>query len=290
MSDRGIVLAQARMAIIVALRTPRAIIFTVAFPLILLVLFNSIFNNGGHETTTLPDGLKISAQAYFTAGIIAYAVALSTFTTLTVSLTTQRENGQLKRYRGTPMPPWTFIAAQITRATAQALLMTVVLLAVGAVVYGVPIPTRPSPPSSSTSCSGPRPVLARHRPHRLHPHRRRGLDDRPLHRRHPRLLLRHLDPGRPAAALAGNDRQDLPPLPPRPRACRPPSPPTPAAAASTRQRPRPGDLGPRRRPHRQQALPLGAPGRPGLGVKRVCQLCNAPSQATICCIASPAGG
>ena len=25
-------------------------------------------------------------------------------------LTTQRESGQLKRFRGTPMPPWTFVA------------------------------------------------------------------------------------------------------------------------------------------------------------------------------------
>jgi ABC-2 type transport system permease protein len=138
--DRGIVLAQARMAILVALRTPRTIIFTVAFPLILLVLFNSLFNGGGRDTATLPNDLKLSAQAYFTAGIVAYSVALSTFTTLAVSLTTQRENGQLKRYRGTPMPPWTFIAAQITRATAQALFMTVILLAVGALAYGVPVP------------------------------------------------------------------------------------------------------------------------------------------------------
>jgi ABC-2 type transport system permease protein len=140
MSDRGIVLAQARMAILVALRTPRALVFTVFFPLILLVLFNSLFNHGGSETTTLPSDVKLSAQAYFTAGIVAYSVALSTFTTLAVSLTTQRENGQLKRYRGTPMPPWTFIAAQITRATAQALFMTAVLLTVGAVAYGVPVP------------------------------------------------------------------------------------------------------------------------------------------------------
>jgi ABC-2 type transport system permease protein len=139
-SDRAIVLRQARMAITVALRTPRAIIFTVAFPIILLVLFNSIFKHGGRDTTTLPGGLEISAQAYFTAGIIAYAVALSTFTTLTVSLTTQRENGQLKRYRGTPMPPWTFIAGQITRASAQALTMTLVLLVIGAAFYGVTIP------------------------------------------------------------------------------------------------------------------------------------------------------
>jgi ABC-2 type transport system permease protein len=140
MNDRGIVLAQARLAITVALRTPRTIIFTVAFPLVFLVLFNSIFINGGDNTTTLPNDLKLSAQAYFTAGIVAYAVALSTFTTLAVSLTTQRENGQLKRYRGTPMPPWTFIAAQIVRATVQALAMTAVLLAVGAIAYGVPIP------------------------------------------------------------------------------------------------------------------------------------------------------
>ena len=47
------------------------------------------------------------------AGIIAYSISLSTFTTLAVSLTTQRESGQLKRLRGTPMPAWTFIAAQI---------------------------------------------------------------------------------------------------------------------------------------------------------------------------------
>lgn len=145
MSDRGIVLAQARMAVLVALRTPRTIIFTIAFPVILLVLFNSIFNAGGNETTTLPSDVKLSAEAYFTAGIIAYAAALSTFTTLAVSLTTQRENGQLKRYRGTPMPPWTFIAGQIIRAEAQALAMATILLAIGALAYGIPVPAATFP-------------------------------------------------------------------------------------------------------------------------------------------------
>lgn len=139
MRGRDVVLPQARMAIAVALRTPRALIFTAAFPLLFLVLFNSIFIQGD-DTATLPNDVKLSAQAYFTAGIVAYSVALSTFTTLAVSLTTQRERGQLKRYRGTPMPPWTFIAAQVLRATAQALAMTALLLALGVVAYGVPIP------------------------------------------------------------------------------------------------------------------------------------------------------
>ncbi|HET9186026.1 MAG TPA: ABC transporter permease [Solirubrobacterales bacterium] len=140
MSDRAIVLAQARIAIRIALRTPRTVIFTIAFPLVLLVLFNSIFSKGGDETATLPNGLRLSAEAYFTAGIVAYAVALSTFTALAVSLTSQRESGQLKRYRGTPMPPWTFIAGQVIRATAQALAMAALLLAVGAAAYGVDVP------------------------------------------------------------------------------------------------------------------------------------------------------
>jgi ABC-2 type transport system permease protein len=139
-SERRIVLAQARAAIVVALRTPRTLVFTILFPLVFLVLFNSIFIQGGDQTVTLPTGLKLSAQAYFTAGIVAYSISLSTFTTLAVSVTTQRERGQLKRLRGTPMPAWTFIAAQVLRATAQALTMTVLLVGVAALAYGVDVP------------------------------------------------------------------------------------------------------------------------------------------------------
>jgi ABC-2 type transport system permease protein len=110
-SERRIVLAQARAAIVVALRTPRALVFTFFFPLIFLVLFNSIFIKGGDQSVTLPTGLKLSAQAYFMAGITAYSISLSTFTTLAVSITTQRERGQLKRLRGTPMPAWIGVLA-----------------------------------------------------------------------------------------------------------------------------------------------------------------------------------
>lgn len=140
MNDRHIVVVQAKVAIKVALRTPRTLVFAGAFPIILLILFNSIFiKNGGHHET-LPDGQRISAEAYFTAGIAAYSIALATFTTLAVSLTTQRESGQLKRLRGTPMPSWTFILAQIIRASAQALAITALLLLIGSTFYDVQIP------------------------------------------------------------------------------------------------------------------------------------------------------
>jgi ABC-2 type transport system permease protein len=140
MNDRGMVAVQATAALKVALRTPRTVVFAGILPLVLLVLINSILVKGGAHNETLPSGQRISLEAYFTAGIAAYAIALSTFTTLAVTLTTQRESGQLKRLRGTPMPPWTFILAQIIRATLQAVVITALMLIVGSLFYQVQIP------------------------------------------------------------------------------------------------------------------------------------------------------
>jgi ABC-2 type transport system permease protein len=138
MSDARLVLVQARYILIARSREPRAIIFTVAFPIFFLVIFNSIFSTT-HEIN-LGGGLKLDPKAYFTAGIIAYATALSTFTTLAMVLTTQRESGQLKRFRGTPMPPWTFVVGQISAAIVQVTVVTVVLMAIGRIAYGVSLP------------------------------------------------------------------------------------------------------------------------------------------------------
>src|SRR5919108_5713184 len=126
MADVRLALTQARYGLITAFRNPRTVVFQMAFPVILLILFNSIFTNGADETVTFSGG-RITAAAYFTAGLAAYAVALSTFTNLAVGLTMQRESGQLKRLRGTPVPAWTFVTGQVMRSGAVALMMVVVL-------------------------------------------------------------------------------------------------------------------------------------------------------------------
>ena len=46
MSDVGLVLVQTRYAVLATLRTPRALLFGALFPLIFLLLFNSLFTNG----------------------------------------------------------------------------------------------------------------------------------------------------------------------------------------------------------------------------------------------------
>jgi hypothetical protein len=230
-SERRIVLAQARAAIVVALRTPRALVFTFLFPLIFLILFNSIFIKGGDQSVTLPTGLKLSAQAYFMAGITAYSISLSTFTTLAVSITTQREHGQLKRLRGTPMPAWTFILAQILRATAQALAMTVLLVAIGGSPTASISPARASSASSSTSGSARQPSARSASPSLPSPP-----PSTPLRRSPPSASSS--SPSSPASGSrstsfpTGSNRSAASsPSSTSPSACRAPSPPKPAASA-----------------------------------------------------------
>jgi ABC-2 type transport system permease protein len=136
MDDLRLAAVQARYALLTSFRTPRVVVFALAFPIVLLVLFNSIFSAGGPDTIHF-DGRTISAEAYFTAGMAAYAIGLSTFTNLAVGITAQRESGQLKRLRGTPMPTWTFVAAQVMRAGVLVAMMCVALVAIGVLAYGV---------------------------------------------------------------------------------------------------------------------------------------------------------
>jgi ABC-2 type transport system permease protein len=138
MSDLALVLTQTRYALISTSRNPRAVVFSIAFPVILLVLFNEIFIKS--SDTVKVAGETVSGSAYFTAGMIAYATGLLCFTQPLVMLTAQRERGQLKRLRGTPVPAWTFIAAQVLRSLLLAVVVGAVMLAMGVVFWNVDLP------------------------------------------------------------------------------------------------------------------------------------------------------
>ena len=71
--------------------------------------------------------------------MLAYAILLSGFNSLAISLVAQRESGQLKRMRGTPVPAWTFMVATVLRCVVTVGLITVVMLALGHFAYDVQI-------------------------------------------------------------------------------------------------------------------------------------------------------
>ena len=144
MSDLRLILIQTRYAILATLRTPRAMLFGALFPIIFLLLFNGLFTQGGQQTTTV-EGHTIDVHSYFTAGLIAYALALSCFSTPLMGLVSQRERGQLKRQRGMPPPAWTFVAAQVLRSVAFALTVGGIMIAIGIIFYGVHLPAQTVP-------------------------------------------------------------------------------------------------------------------------------------------------
>jgi ABC-2 type transport system permease protein len=116
-------------------RNPASVFFTVAFPVVLLLIFATVFGdetvdvNGGIETTT-----------YYVPAIITLSVISATMQSLAMSLVIAREDGRLKRGRGTPMPSWVFIAGRVGNSVVVALLMLVLIAALGRLLYDVAIP------------------------------------------------------------------------------------------------------------------------------------------------------
>ncbi len=135
MTGIALVLHQFRYDQRVFWRNPASVFFTVMFPVMFLVLLGVIV----HGQTIHTKG-GIDATTYFVPAVITLAVVSATMVNLAMSLTILREGGVLKRLRGTPLPSWVFIAGRIGNALVTALLMFVLVTALGRLLFGVPIP------------------------------------------------------------------------------------------------------------------------------------------------------
>lgn len=120
-------------------RNPASVFFTVVFPVILLFLFAGLF---GNERI---DGLGVEVATYYVPGIITLAVVSAMLVSLTMNLVIAREAGRLKRFRGTPLPAWAFIAGRVGNSIVVSALMIVVVTTLGAVFFGVEVPTTTIP-------------------------------------------------------------------------------------------------------------------------------------------------
>lgn len=122
-------------------RNPPAAFFTFAFPLIFLVIFNLLF---GNETITVPGG-ETTASTFFVAAIAAFSIVTATFTNLATAVSFARDQGLLKRYRGTPLPGWAYLTGRISHAIIVTVLLVALVTAFGALFYGVDVPTTTLP-------------------------------------------------------------------------------------------------------------------------------------------------
>lgn len=118
-------------------RSREAVFFTIAFPLVMLALFGTIF--GGQSLG--PESAGVTFAQYFIASMMAAGVWGSCFTNLAISVPTERDSGALKRLAGTPMPMTAYFAGKIGQVLVLSFIETVLLLGMGLGFYDLRLPS-----------------------------------------------------------------------------------------------------------------------------------------------------
>jgi ABC-2 type transport system permease protein len=135
----AVVLHQFRFDQKVFWRNPAAVFFTAMLPLIFLFILATVFKN--NEIS----GLGVNGATYYVPAIISLAVISATTVKLATNLPAEREAGQLKRVRGTPLPPAAFVAGRVGNSLVISVIMVALVSVIGALIYGVTIPTNTLP-------------------------------------------------------------------------------------------------------------------------------------------------
>lgn len=141
MSDMALALRQFRFENRAFWRNPPAAFFTVAFPLMFLVVFNLLF---GNDKLPTPEG-PISGSTFYVPAIAALSVISACYVNISIGISFARDAGTLKRLRGTPLPAWAFIAGRVLQGIFVAILLVVAVTVFGKLFYDVAIPTDTMP-------------------------------------------------------------------------------------------------------------------------------------------------
>jgi ABC-2 type transport system permease protein len=118
-------------------RNREAAFFTFLLPVILFVIFCAVY---GNDHIAKEHGIR--AASFLEAGMIGYGIAATCFAGLGISLVVRRESGILKRIRSTPLSGATYVVAVLASTFLVVLLQSAVIIALGRLLYSVPLPER----------------------------------------------------------------------------------------------------------------------------------------------------
>jgi len=139
-STANLALRRTRAELLAFLREREAVIFILAYPLIMMAIFSSVF---GQEEQGTAAGSVPYAQ-YFLPGMIATGVMLTSFQNLAISITVERDDGTLKRLRATPLPATSYFLGKVGQVLIITTVQTAALLVLSATAFDVPMPTTAS--------------------------------------------------------------------------------------------------------------------------------------------------
>jgi ABC-2 type transport system permease protein len=106
-------------------RNPTAAFFNFVLPLLFLGLFGAIFSNDQKNLNVI------------VPGIAGMSVMSTTFSALAMNITFLREQGVLKRIRGTPLPTGSYLTAIGANAVTNAFLQVTIIVLAGKLFFGI---------------------------------------------------------------------------------------------------------------------------------------------------------
>jgi ABC-2 type transport system permease protein len=126
-------LSRSRLELTQYFRQRDAVVFTFGYPLIMLVIFGSIFSGDVQDT-------NIPYVQYFTAGITATGVMSIGFQNTAVAIASDRTDLAIKRLRGLPMPELSYFLGKLFASLVEGALQTALLIACSIAFFHVHLP------------------------------------------------------------------------------------------------------------------------------------------------------
>ena len=109
-------------------RNPSAAFFNFVLPLFFLAIFGALFA-GNQENLNV-----------IVPGIAGMSIMTTTFNALAMNIVFLREQGVLKRLRGTPLPSGAYLSSLALNAITNAAIQLVIVIGAGALLFGVGLP------------------------------------------------------------------------------------------------------------------------------------------------------
>ena len=118
-------------------RDRESALFNFLLPMILLVIFGSVFSN---QLIGFGD---VTFSQYFLAGMIASGILYTSFQNLAIAIPMERDDGTLKRLEGMPMPKASYFIGKAGMVFVAYIAQIIILLIVGVAFYGINLPATP---------------------------------------------------------------------------------------------------------------------------------------------------
>lgn len=147
-STMSLLVGQAIYQTKVFVRNPLAAFFTLVFPLMIFLVFALLFGNERIEH------LGVTSAQYSAPALAVFSAVSATYTNLAVGTAYQRDEGILKRVRGTPLPPSVYMGGKILSAVMVAMVSVAIMMSVGVLFFGVQIYARTLPAAVLTFLVG----------------------------------------------------------------------------------------------------------------------------------------